>query len=344
MDVHGLLFHSFHVKEQQITLPKLNIYVDLPPMNRLCSRFLVACLLIPFSSCIEFESQELAYHYEKKDDTLLVTLKYEGIYGATKAGFDDRLDDVATDEQLSEQQVTQLESVLVGGRAFFFNNWISEYSRAGFAEALQKGQGGEKEGEVFGKPEKKLLRALLDDVQLENIGFYLDEDKRLCGAQTMRISHFTKFIRLANEVFRRQFVAKLPELRKEQAEAVKGSFSRESIDLLEKALEDDYDFLVHEGNLLRVQFPVTKLDYERVEEEGREDLPEGFRLDFRKGVATLEMGGVVDEKVVLQKKCFTGYSSNALNYIRAKHPKLLYESKGVEGVLLQFLSSGVVGD
>ena len=86
MDVHGLLFHSFHVKEQQITLPKLNIYVDLPPMNRLCSRFLVACLLIPFSSCIEFESQELAYHYEKKDDTLLVTLKYEGIYGATKAG------------------------------------------------------------------------------------------------------------------------------------------------------------------------------------------------------------------------------------------------------------------
>ena len=292
---------------------------------------------------MEFESQELAYRYEKNDDTLLVTLKYEGIYGAIKAGFDDRSDDVATDEQLSEQQVAQLESVLAGGRAFFFNNWISEYSRVDFAEALQKGQGGEKEGEVFGKPEKKLLRALLDDVKLENIGFYLDEDKRLCGAQTMRISHFTKFLRLANEVLRRQFVAKLPELRKEQAEAVKSSFSRESIDLLEKALEDDYDFLVHEGNLLRVQFPVTKLDYERVEEETQEDLPEGVRLDFRKGVATFEMGRLGDEKVALRKKCFTGYSRNALKYIKSKHPKLLHQSKAMEGILLQFLS-GVLAD
>jgi hypothetical protein len=292
---------------------------------------------------MEFESQELAYHYEKKDDTLLVTLKYEGIYGATKAGFDDRSDDVATDEQLSEQQVTQLESVLSGGRAFFFNNWISEYSRAGFAEALQKGQGGEKEGEVFGKPEKKLLRALLDEVKLENLGFYLDDEWGLCGAQTMRISHFTKFIRLANEVFRRQFVAKLPELRKENAEAVKSSFSRESIDLLEKALKDDYDFLVHEENLLRVQFPVTKLDFERIEGKTREDLPEGVRLDFRKGIATLEMGRLGDGKVALRKKCFTGYSRNALKYIKSKHPKLLHQSKAVEGILIQFLS-GVLAD
>ena len=234
-------------------------------MKSLLSRLIVICSVIPFSSCIEFESQELVYRYEKEDDTLLIALKYEGIYGATKAGFDDRSDDVATDEQLSERQVAQLESVLAGGRAFFFNNWISEYNRAGCAEALQRGQGGEKEGEVFGKLEKKLLRALLDDVKLENLGFYLDEDKRLCGAQTMRISHFTKFLRLANEVLRRQLEAKLPEFRKEQAEAVKSSFSRESIDLLEQALKDDYDFLVREGNLMRVQFPVAKLDYELVE-------------------------------------------------------------------------------
>ena len=312
-------------------------------MNGFFSRFLVVCLVITFSSCMEFESQELAYRYEKNDDTLLVTLKYEGIYGAIKAGFDDRSDDVATDEQLSEQQVAQLESVLAGGRAFFFNNWISEYSRAGCAEALQKMKDGNGPEMVFGKPEKKLLRALLDDVKLENIGFYLDEDKRLCGAQTMRISHFTKFIRLANEVFRRQLEAKLPEFRKEQADAVKSSFSRESIDLLEKALEDDYDFLVHEGNLLRLQFPVTKLDYERVEEETQEDLPVGVRLDFRKGAATLEMGQLGDGKVVLQKKCFTGYSRNGLNYIRAKHPKLLHQSKAVEGISLQFLS-GVLAD
>ena len=312
-------------------------------MKSLLSRFIVICSVIPFSSCIEFESQELVYRYEKKNDTLLIALKYEGIYGATKAGFDDRSDDAATDEQLSEQQVAQLESVLAGGRAFFFNNWISEYSRSGCAEALQMGQDGVGEGEVFGKPEKKLLRALLDDVKLESIGFYFDENKRLCGAQTMRISHFTKFLRLANEVLRRQLEAKLPEFRKEQAEAVKSSFSRESIDLLEQALKNDYDFLVHEGNLLRVQFPVVKLDYERAEEEALENLPAGVRLDFRKGIATLEMGRLGDGKVVLRKKCFTGYSRNALKYIKAKHPKLLHQSKAVEGISLQFLS-GVLAD
>ena len=305
---------------------------------------MVACVAVLFSSCIEFESEEVVYRYHETEDALLVTLRYEGISGGAKGGFDDPVgDEVNPDEALSERQVEQLKSVLSGGRAFFFNNWISEYSRAGFAEALQKGQGGEKEGEVFGKPEKKLLRDLLDDVKLENIGFYLDEDKRLCGAQTMRISHFTKFIRLANEVFRRQFVAKLPELRKEQAEAVKGSFSRESIDLLEKALEDDYDFLVHEGNQLRLQFPAAKLDYERFEGKTREDLPEGVRLDFRKGVATFEMGRLGDEKVALRKKCFTGYSRNALKYIKSKHPKLLHQSKAMEGILLQFLS-GVLAD
>jgi hypothetical protein len=312
-------------------------------MKSLLSRLIVICSVIPFSSCIEFESQELVYRYEEKNDTLLIALKYEGIYGATKAGFDDRSDDVATDEQLSEQQVTQLESVLAGGRAFFFNNWISEYNRAGCAEVLQKMKDGKGPEMVFGDPEKKLLRALLDDVKIENIGFYLDENKRLCGVQTMRISHFTKFLRLANEVLSRQFVAKLPELRKEQAEAVKSSFSRESIDLLEKAIKDDHDFLVHEGNQLRLQFPAAKLDYERFEGKTQEDLPEGVRLGFRKGVAIFEMGRLGDEKVVLRKKCFTGYSRNALKYIKAKHPKLLHQSKAVEGISLQFLS-GVLAD
>ena len=184
------------------------------------------------------------------------------------------------------------------------------------------------------------MRALLDDVKVENIGFYLDEGKRLCGAQTLRIANLDKFLVAANKVIARQLEAKLPEMREERAAAVKSSFSRESIDLLEKALEADYDFIVHEGNLLCVQFPVAKADYERIEEEAREareNLPEGFRLDFRKGVATLEMGRLADEKVVLRKKCFTGYRPNALKYLRAKHPKLLIKPESVEAALGAFL-------
>ncbi|MFP6886617.1 MAG: hypothetical protein VB997_03615, partial [Opitutales bacterium] len=95
--------------------------------------------------------------------------------------------------------------------------------------------------------------------------------------------------------------------------------------------------IVHEGNLLCVQFPVAKADYERIEEEARENLPEGFRLNFRKGVATLELGRLADEKVVLRKKCFTGYRPNALKYLRAKHPKLLIKPGSVEAALGAFL-------
>ena len=100
---------------------------------------MVACVATLFSSCMEFESQEVVYRYHEAEDTLLVTLRYEGIFGTAKEGdFNDPAgDDVPKAEALSERQVEQLESVLAGGRAFFFSNWISEYNRRAVAEALK---------------------------------------------------------------------------------------------------------------------------------------------------------------------------------------------------------------
>ena len=99
---------------------------------------MMACVAALFSSCIEFESEEVAYRYHEAEDALLITLRYEGVFGGAKGGLDDPVgDDVLKADALSEQQVEQIESVLAGGRAFFFSNWISEYNRRALVEALK---------------------------------------------------------------------------------------------------------------------------------------------------------------------------------------------------------------
>ena len=296
---------------------------------------MVACVAVLLSSCIEFESEEVVYRYDKTEEALLVTLRYEGIFGGTKGGFaNPGGGDVLTAAALSEQQVEQIESVLAGGRAFFFSNWISEYNRRALVEAL-KGSNPSPGG--VGKPEKKLMRALLDDVKVENIGFYLDEDKRLCGTQTLRVANLDKLLVAANKMIARQLQAKLPEMREERAKDPKDAPSFESIDGLEKAIENRFSFLVREGNRLRVQFPMSRDDFQHIEEETGRSLPDGVRLGYSQGLVTFEMGVIEAAEVILRKKCFTGYRPNVLNYLRGKHPQLLIKPETVEPALAAFL-------
>ena len=296
---------------------------------------MMACVAVLFSSCIEFESEEVAYRYHEAEDALLITLRYERIFGGAEGGFDDPVgDDGFNTDALSEQQVEQIESVLAGGRAFFFSNWISEYNRRVLVEAL-KGSNTALGG--VGKPEKKLMRALLDDVKVENIGFYLDEDKRLCGTQTLRIANLDKLLVAANKMIARQLQAKLPEMREERAKDPKDAPSFESIDGLEKAIENGFSFLVREGNRLRVQVPMSRDDFQHIEEEMGRSLPDGVRLGYNQGVVTFEMGAIEAAEVILRKKCFTGYRPNVLNYLRGKHPQLLIKPETVEIALDAFL-------
>ena len=60
-------------------------------MKRILSASLLFCLLLSFTSCIEFENQEVTYRHDEKVDVLLVTLRYEGIFGSTKTYDFDRV-------------------------------------------------------------------------------------------------------------------------------------------------------------------------------------------------------------------------------------------------------------
>ena len=135
----------------------------------------------------------------------------------------------------SKLQIEQLGSVLKEKQAFFFSNWIFEYNQNTLKEILKKEEEElTTEGKVFGKPEKELIKSLLAEIEIENVGFYLDAKGRLCGAQTLKLSNASKVITLANKVLSRQLKARLPEMK---------DFSPETTTMIREKLKDEFPFI-----------------------------------------------------------------------------------------------------
>lgn len=311
-------------------------------MKRTLPASLLFCLLLSFTSCIEFENQELVCRHDQEEDALLVTLRYEGIFGSIKTDGFDRVEpkNLPTEEKLNQKQVLQLESVLTGTRAFFFSNWIFEYGRADLEKMLAEGKSRPvPEGKAFGEPERKLLEALIKEVKIENVGFYKDGKDRLCAAQTLKVSNISKVVSLTNEVIGRQFQANLPEMREELEKGVKSAMSQKTIDLIEEKTKGCSEFVTFQGNQISLQFPMTKEDAERVAKEALEGLPKAVRVSHKSKRLTIEIGDADKDSIVITKKCFSGYRRNALNYLKKEHPKLFVKPEQLEKALARFLSN-----
>lgn len=301
-------------------------------------------LALCLSSCIEFEEQELLYNHDEKKDEIRMTLRYEGIFGNLEGGINTQKkpDDKATPDKLNQKQVEQLASVLKGGRAFFFSNWIFEYDRRALPQMLIEAKNKPPEGKVFGKPEKDLIEALMKDVAIENVGFYKDEDGRLCGAQTFKLSNASTVISLANHVITRQMRAKLPDFRKELEEPGDKEFSKESLDLMEEKFKGVFPFIQAEGNLVTLQLPLVPSDAQRISEdllkELRESLNEGTRIEIQDQALALKIGDKEDTLGKVRQKCFVGYFPNAFKHVKEKHRKLLLKPKQTNQRLRKFLN------
>ena len=300
-------------------------------MNRL-QNFPLILLLSSFSSCIEFEQEKLTYVHDEEKDELRVTLTYEGIFGNLDKGQNSQNgpDDITTKDNLNQKQIEQLESVLAQKRAFFFNNWIFEYNQNSLKQILEKEEEElTNEGKVFGKPEKELIKALLDDIEVKNLGFYLDAKGRLCGAQTLRLSNASKVITMANKVLGRQLKARLPEMK---------DFSPETITLIRKKLKDEFPFIRLSGNLLHLSMIMNRADQVKFSENSLTQLPDGIRIEFSDKILSLKCGGIDDKKGVLSRECFNGYQTNALNYVKEQHSDLLLTKKAVGHHFRTFLN------
>ena len=307
-------------------------------MNRLLS-FLITLICFSFSSCIEFEREKIAYVHDEEKDELRVTLTYEGIFGNLDKGQNSQHgpDDITTADSLNQQQIEQLESVLEQKRAFFFSNWIFEYSASSSAKMLEKiikenGQG------KFGEPEKKLIKSLLDNIEVQNIGFYKNNAEQLCGAQTLRISNISVIIPLANQVIGRQMKAHIQEMREEREEKVPNSFTTETIDLIESKVEQNFPFIQVKGNLITLTLIMTEPDQKRITNSTVKDLPDGARIAFEDESLLIEIGGKQDQVGELSKNCFEGYYDNAKNYLETSYPNLFLAPTQVENRLKKFLN------
>ena len=307
-------------------------------MNRLLS-FLITLVCFSFSSCIEFEREKIAYVHDEEKDELRVTLTYEGIFGNLDKGQNSQHgpDDITTADSLNKQQIEQLESVLEQKRAFFFSNWIFEYSASSSAKMLEKiikenGQG------KFGEPEKKLIKLLLDNIEVQNIGFYKNNAEQLCGAQTLRISNISVIIPLANQVIGRQMKAHIQEMREEREEKVPNSFTTETIDLIESKVEQNFPFIQVKGNLITLTLIMTEPDQKRITNSTVKDLPDGARIAFEDEALLIEIGGKQDQVGELSKNCFEGYYDNAKNYLETSYPNLFLAPTQVENRLKKFLN------
>jgi hypothetical protein len=307
-------------------------------VNRLLN-FLLLLLLFSFSSCIEFEKEKLTYVHDEEKDELRVTLTYEGIFGNLDKGeySQKNRDDVATHDSLNLLQIDQLESVLKEKRAFFFSNWIAEYSKPSVEKILKSIIKGNEHGK-FGDPEKKLIKLLLKNVEVQNIGFYKNKMGKLCGGQTLKISNISQVIASANEVIQRQIIAHIPHLRKELVENVPSAWSEKTIDLIEKKLKGRFEFIRLEGNLMSFSTIMAEAEQKKLTDSSLKDLPSGARVEFRDESIVILVGSESDEVVQVSKKCFDGYQPNALNYVREQHPNLLLTKKKVDHHFRTFLS------
>ena len=308
-------------------------------MRTIFKTLLGVCLFFSVTGCIEFEKQELVYHHDQEKDEIRMTLRYEGIFGNLKksgqfVSYQKTPEDKATPEKLNQLQIEQLASVLNEKQAFFFSNWLFEYKRVSLKAILKD----KPEGNTFGQPEKDLIEALLKNVEIENVGFYKDKDGRLCGAQTLKLSHASKVISLANRVLGRQLKARIPEMRKEIENKAKSSFTSETVDLIEKKTQAGFPFIQLEGNLITLTMIMTEPDQRRISKSTLTDLPQGTRIEFQDEALLVKIGGKKDGSGGLWKKCFEGYLPNGLNHVRENHKKLLLNPKKVNQRLKTFLA------
>lgn len=298
---------------------------------------LLFCLV--FSSCIEFEREKLTFVHDDKTDELKMTLVYEGIFGNLDKGQNSQKDrnDSTTKDKLNQLQIKQLETVLKENKAFFFSNWIAEYSSSSSPRMIEEMIKRNEHGQ-FAEPEKKLLELLLQNIEVQNIGFYKNKHGKLCGAQTVRIGNVSKVLESANEVIRRQVIAHIPQFRQELENKTPSAWSSQTIDLIESKLKKEFQFIRLEGNLLTFSTIMAEAEQQTLSHNILKDWPSGTRIEFLKDGMEAKIGGKEDKFTKMKKQCFDCYQPNALNYIVQEHGNLLHSPKKIRTDLNNFLN------
>ena len=281
--------------------------------TRIRSRIIHLLALLPLlcvTGCLEFEDQTLTYSYNAGTDTLRIFQDYHGIFGA---------DDTA---KATDAEVEELDSVLKGQRTFFFANWIFEYNREQLRERLKELKDPEKRREMK-QPEaaivryEKLMTLAMDNVRVENDGFYFDAKGRLCGIQKVTVTGVAKLIAAGNDALREMI----------KAEAGKPETAAEEKAVLLKAGSAPGDFIRLQGNAITVRLPMTADEFAKSMSPASDSARQltGFRrqggqITMTNDLVTLSLGARTDVVTALTLPMSTKpYVPNTVDAVRKRN-------------------------
>lgn len=268
---------------------------------------LIAALALLVSSvgCIEFERQVMTYRYDQKTDTLLIFQDYQGIYGADNPA------------KLADIEASQFQSVLAGGRTFFFANWIFEINLKNLRDAIVDLP--DRSAETVAEDELNLVslaaaKVFWENCKIENGALYLNSQKRLSGVQRVQISNLRKILPAVEEALKAYFKAQagqgLEDLGKQQA--------------FELVSRPDWKFIELNGNRIVARFPMSAEEY-RSSFEKNDGQSEYFRklktagIDVRhsQGIVTIAMGRATDKRTRISFAPYSkDYRDNLLNHLQ----------------------------
>ncbi len=271
--------------------------------------FLAVCCVLLLTGCLDYGQQTLTYRYDRKSDTLCIFQIYQGIFGE--------------DQQvgLSEKELAQLQSVLSGQRTFFFANWIWEYDRDEVSKGLDNLD------RPDAPPEAKMdaaahtrretfFRLLLDNVQVENGAFYLDDQGKLCAVQSVTVSRFSKLVAAGN--------GQICDLLKLEANGEKVSAEEHALYL--KSAGQQRPYITISGNQLRFRLPITRSAFEKsygpnssAAKQVEEFRQRGGKVAFANNEMKWSLGAQSDRATTLTLSVSEKpYVANALDAVKSK--------------------------
>ncbi len=189
----------------------------------------IPLLCLAMTGCLEFEAQTVRMEYDKDADRLVLHVVTHGIHWAG--------DDLDKGRSRFDRFVASNSACLLA--------WPFVFDPTGLEDE-----------------EHPLARSLLKSVQVRRLGFFLDDQGRLSGAQTIVITGASQLIAAVNEAISRE-AQSIPDAKPDK----KDGPSAETVALIRAAARKGHRWARLRGHALELVAPVAESDFRRAKRE-----------------------------------------------------------------------------
>ncbi len=278
-----------------------------------------AIAVVALMGCVEFERQTIVYRHDVERDELRMLMIYEGIHGKSTGDF------------------SELRSVLLRPRTFFFTNWILEYDRDDWVRELEHiDRDRDAKPAAYKVAYRRLIKLMLHNVRVDNGAFYLNSEGKLSGYQQVTFSRVSELVSAVNQMVNVALIH--GELRSEDVLLA----SSRSADVILGAAYTSHQWVRVDEGELRLRVPLSNHDYEAFQREVQDDatwqrvVEAGLREVYIGGVAEFVFGEYGHSQTTISMDVFDGpYIPNMLPFV--EEDGLLEPSPDFETIIQRFV-------